>query len=147
MIVRSGQPFTLRDLFDRFGLISIQRRVDRYCRPGVGAAWVFTRAGTVWSQQAKLVGTGAIGAANQGFSVSLSGNGSTAIVGGPYDIPDGGAAWVYAEPIFAGTPGKANCYGQSVAALAKQYGGLNAAAAPPPLRKAARSAIIAVAAR
>jgi hypothetical protein len=33
MIVRSGQPFTLRDLFDRFGLISIQRRVDRYCRP------------------------------------------------------------------------------------------------------------------
>jgi hypothetical protein len=33
MIVRSGQPFTLRDLFDRFSLISIQRRVDRYCRP------------------------------------------------------------------------------------------------------------------
>jgi hypothetical protein len=96
---------------------------------GVGAAWVFTRAGTVWSQQTKLVGTGAIGAANQGFSVSLSGNGSTAIVGGPYDIPDGGAAWVYAEPIFAGTPGKANCYGQSVAALVQQYGGLNAAAA------------------
>ena len=32
MIVRSGQPFTLRDLFNRFGLISIQRRVDRYCR-------------------------------------------------------------------------------------------------------------------
>ena len=31
MIVRSGQPFTLRDLFDRFSLISIQRRVDRYC--------------------------------------------------------------------------------------------------------------------
>ncbi len=96
---------------------------------GVGAAWVFTRAGTAWNQQAKLVGTGAIGAANQGFSVSLSGNGSTAIVGGPYDIPDGGAAWVYAEPIFPGTPGKANCYGQSVSALAQQYGGLAAAAA------------------
>ena len=30
---------------------------------------------------------------------------------------------------FAGTPGKANCYGQSVAALAQQYHGLNAAAA------------------
>jgi hypothetical protein len=96
---------------------------------GVGAAWVFTRAGTVWNQQAKLVGTGAIGAVNQGFSVSLSGNGSTALVGGPYDIPDGGAAWVYAEPVFAGTPGKANCYGQSVAALVQQYGGLKAAAA------------------
>ena len=33
MIVRSGQPVTLRDIFDRFGLVSIQRRVRRYCRP------------------------------------------------------------------------------------------------------------------
>jgi hypothetical protein len=32
-------------------------------------------------------------------------------------------------PVFAGTPGKANCHGQSVSALAKQYGGLNGAAA------------------
>ena len=30
---------------------------------------------------------------------------------------------------FAGTPGKSNCHGQSVSALARQYGGLNAAAA------------------
>ena len=30
---------------------------------------------------------------------------------------------------FVGTPGKANCYGQSVSALARQFGGLNAAAA------------------
>jgi hypothetical protein len=36
---------------------------------------------------------------------------------------------VFAQPSFAGTHGKANCYGQSVAALARQYGGLNAAAA------------------
>jgi hypothetical protein len=31
--------------------------------------------------------------------------------------------------VFAGTPGKANCHGKSVSALAKQYGGLNNAAA------------------
>ena len=30
---------------------------------------------------------------------------------------------------FAGTPGKANCHGKSVSALAQQYGGLNGAAA------------------
>ena len=30
---------------------------------------------------------------------------------------------------FAGTPGNANCIGKSVSALARQYGGLNAAAA------------------
>jgi YVTN family beta-propeller protein len=30
---------------------------------------------------------------------------------------------------FAGTPGKTNCHGKSVSALARQYGGLNSAAA------------------
>jgi len=30
---------------------------------------------------------------------------------------------------FAGTPRKANCFGQSVSALSQQYGGLNNAAA------------------
>jgi hypothetical protein len=48
-----------------------------------GAAWVYSRKGGVWSQQSdKLVGTGAIGGAGQGVSVSLSADGSTAIVGG-----------------------------------------------------------------
>ena len=32
-------------------------------------------------------------------------------------------------PRFAGTPGKSNCFGQSVATLAGQYHGLNTAAA------------------
>ena len=99
----------------------------------LGAAWVFTRSGDVWSQQgSKLVGTGAVGPASQGFSVSLSGDGNTAIVGGPFDSSSVGAAWVFTQPVkpvFAGTPGKANCHGQSVSALAQQFGGLNAAAA------------------
>src|SRR6516165_10924535 len=60
-----------------------------------GAAWVFTRSGGVWNQQAKLVGTGAIGAALQGISVSLSGDGNTAIVGGFNDNGETGAAWVF----------------------------------------------------
>ena len=32
-------------------------------------------------------------------------------------------------PKFAGTPGTASCYGQSIAALVRQFGGLNGAAA------------------
>jgi hypothetical protein len=36
-------------------------------------------------QGAKLVGTGAVGKAQQGGSVALSGDGNTAIVGGPAD--------------------------------------------------------------
>ena len=63
----------------------------------VGAAWVFTRSHGVWSQQAKLVGTGVTGAfATQGFSVSLSGDGNSPIVGGFHDNNDLGAAWVFA---------------------------------------------------
>jgi YVTN family beta-propeller protein len=37
--------------------------------------------------------------------------------------------FIQPRPTFAGIPGTANCYGQSVSALAKQYGGLNNAAA------------------
>jgi FG-GAP-like repeat/FG-GAP repeat len=63
---------------------------------GVGAAWVFTRSSGVWSQQgAKLVGTSASGSANQGWSVALSGDGNTAIVGGPNDNGGVGAVWVF----------------------------------------------------
>jgi hypothetical protein len=95
----------------------------------VGGALVFTRSNSAWSETAELVGTDAIGNANQGSSVFLSGDGNTAIVGGDLDNNGIGAAWVYAQPLFAGTPGKANCYGQSVSALVQQFGGLNAAAA------------------
>ena len=95
-----------------------------------GAAWVYTRSGGVWSQfGSKLVGSDAVGNAAQGSSVSLSGDGNTAIVGGLFDNSGVGAAWVFAQPVFAGTPGKSNCHGQSVSALARQYKGLNAAAA------------------
>ena len=63
---------------------------------GPGAAWVFTRTGATWSQQgAKLVGTGATGAANQGCSVALSADGNTASLGGFADSSDAGAFWVF----------------------------------------------------
>jgi hypothetical protein len=61
-----------------------------------GAAWVFTRTGGVWNQQGgKLVGTGAVGRALQGVSVSLSSDGNTALVGGYADSGNVGAAWVF----------------------------------------------------
>ena len=63
----------------------------------VGAAWVFTRDNTgAWTQQgSKLSGSDHVGAAQQGTSVALSGDGNTAIVGGPADNSSLGAAWVY----------------------------------------------------
>jgi len=62
-----------------------------------GATWVWTRSGGVWTQQpSKLVGSGAVGSAGQGASVSLSGDGNTAIVGGYFDNSSTGAAWIFA---------------------------------------------------
>ncbi|MHB9123774.1 MAG: FG-GAP repeat protein [Thermoanaerobaculia bacterium] len=60
-----------------------------------GAAWVRTRNGQVWTEQAKLVGSGAVDPAYQGSSVALSADGNTAIVGAYWDNNSAGAAWVW----------------------------------------------------
>ncbi|HEY6192826.1 MAG TPA: T9SS type A sorting domain-containing protein [Bacteroidota bacterium] len=63
---------------------------------GKGAAWVFTRTAGVWSQQRnKLVGSGAIGLAQLGRSVSISADGNTAVAGAPLDNGGIGAAFVF----------------------------------------------------
>jgi hypothetical protein len=66
-----------------------------------GAAWVFTRSESAWSQEgAKLapddavIGTGGLGF---GSSVALSADGSTAVVGGPGDNSRTGAVWVFSR--------------------------------------------------
>ena len=67
----------------------------------VGAAWLYTRSGGVWSQQgSKLIGTGAAGAAQQGRAVSISADGNTVVVGGPDDDSSVGAAWVFTRSRF-----------------------------------------------
>jgi hypothetical protein len=73
---------------------------------GVGAAWVYTRSNGVWTQQgSKLVGTGAIGEAIQGWSVALSADGTTALVGGRVDNSQTGAAWVFSSlPVLQVSP-------------------------------------------
>jgi|GEM_PF-1618789 len=63
---------------------------------GVGAVWVFTNNGGVWSQMGnKLVGSGYVGNSNQGYSVALSADGNTAVIGGNGDNNHAGAAWVF----------------------------------------------------
>src|SRR5262249_18907517 len=61
-----------------------------------GAAWVFTRSGSTWTQQgSKLTGGGEQGEGDFGSSVALSATGATALVGGPNDNNGLGAAWVF----------------------------------------------------
>ena len=62
----------------------------------LGAVWVFTKSGGVWSQQGtKLVGTGSVGGSWQGTSVAISSDGNTIAVGGPYDDGLKGATWIF----------------------------------------------------
>jgi hypothetical protein len=63
-----------------------------------GAAWVFTRSGSIWTQQGeKLTGGGETGEGEFGTSVALSADGNTALIGGPHDNGNAGAAWVFSR--------------------------------------------------
>jgi hypothetical protein len=58
-----------------------------------GAAYVFARSGTAWSQQAKLTAADAVSGDDFGLSVALYG--STAVAGAPYKNSNTGAAYVF----------------------------------------------------
>jgi hypothetical protein len=60
-----------------------------------GAVWVFTRSGGVWSQQGQKLTGGEEGNSQFGVYVALSADGNTALIGGPGDNDDAGAAWVF----------------------------------------------------
>src|SRR5438132_4026179 len=61
-----------------------------------GAAWVFTRSGSTWTQQgSKLTGSGESGEGKFGSSAALSADGNTALIGGLSDNASDGAAWVF----------------------------------------------------
>jgi len=81
---------------------------------GLGAAWVFTRRGSTWGQHgSKLTGAGEnvasgeetycqptaevcfVGQVRFGESVALSSSGKTALIGGPGNNANNGAAWLF----------------------------------------------------
>jgi hypothetical protein len=98
-----------------------------------GAAWVFTRAGSTWTQQGpKLTAPESVGQAEEprcaeeadcgfGRSVALSADGDTALIGAPRANESDGAAWVFTRagstwsqfgPALTGGKGR---FGRSVA--------------------------------
>ena len=68
-----------------------------------GAAYAFTRGGTVWSLQQELTATD--GAVNDYFGSAVSLSGGTAVVGAIYKAVNGnanqGAAYVFVNPNIA----------------------------------------------
>jgi hypothetical protein len=64
----------------------------------VGAAWVFTRTGSTWTQQGpKLTARDEVGAGRFGARVALSADGNTAMIGGWSDNGRAGAVWVFSR--------------------------------------------------
>jgi len=94
-----------------------------------GSAYIFVRSGSSWVQQAKLTAGADAGISdNFGMSVSISGDGSTAIVGARYDDDNGqgdsgsayifvrsGSSWTQQQKLTAGTDaGASDNFGWSV---------------------------------
>jgi hypothetical protein len=106
----------------------------------MGAAWVFTRSESVWSQEGpKLTGTSEIGEAEFGSSVAISADGTAALIGGRRDNGSTGAAWLFersdagwsqdGEKLtgrgeLAGCSGEGGGFGSSVALSADARTGL-----------------------
>ncbi len=87
--------------YDQFG-ISMSLSVDGSTaivgatgRNGIGAAYVFTRSGGVYSQTQALTATGGAASDRFGASVALPADGSVALVGAPFRNSSVGAAYVF----------------------------------------------------
>ena len=93
---------------------------------GRGAAYVFVRAGTTWTQQAKLVGPDTLPGDELGFALDLDGD--VAVVGArkkdvPGNFQDAGSAYVFERSgtawsltvQVAGTRVPQGCFGSAVA--------------------------------
>ena len=65
-----------------------------------GKAYIFTRSGTSWSQQAKIVASDGSAGDKFGYTVAINSDGTYAVVGTPYQDTGGtdtGAAYIYAR--------------------------------------------------
>jgi hypothetical protein len=60
-----------------------------------GAAWMFSRAGSTWTQQNRVVGSEEQGDGRFGFSVAVSNGATAALVGAPRNATNTGAVWPF----------------------------------------------------
>ena len=88
-----------------------------------GAAYVFTRSGVAWTQQQKLVSTDIAASDYFGYSVYLSGDTTTAVVGSfgktsftgaAYVFTRSGSVWTQQAKLVASAPATSDYFGRSV---------------------------------
>ena len=63
----------------------------------VGAVWMYRNNGSGWLQIGKLIGSHVPGIVYMGGSVSLSGNGTELVVGGPLNDNISGCTWLFTD--------------------------------------------------
>ena len=95
----------------------------------IGATWIFTRSGGVWSQQGgKLTASDVLGSARQGTAVALSADGNTLLTSGPGHDGNKGACWIFVRsgvtwsqvgPRLAGSDATASAVQGTSVALAR----------------------------
>ena len=99
---------------------------DQAGKTSAGAAYVFTRTGTTWSQQQKLAASDAAVGDSLGSAVALGGNtlfvgapnadvGGKADAGAAYVFTRTGATWTQAQKLVADTPAAADTFGDALA--------------------------------
>ena len=88
-----------------------------------GAAYAFTRSGSTWTQQQKLTASDGVGGDYFGYSVSISSDGSTALVGArnkssgtgaAYVFTRSGSTWVQQQKLIASDGATGDTFGASV---------------------------------
>jgi hypothetical protein len=92
-----------------------------------GSAYIFTRSGGSWSEQQKITASDPAASDLFGYSVAISSDGNTAIVGAPYEDPGGvgsagsayiftrsGSSWSEQRKITASDPADSDLFGWSV---------------------------------
>ena len=70
---------------------------------GIGAVWVWTRSGTTWTQQTKLVPTGYTGTPAFGTSVAILPDCDLLAVGAPNNNSGQGGVWMFSRSITTWT--------------------------------------------
>ena len=66
---------------------------------GAGSAYIFTRSGTIWTEEAKLTASDKQASDNFGYSVAIDGTGTRVVIGAYHNDPDGvsdaGSAYIF----------------------------------------------------
>ena len=83
------------DVSNDGNIIIVGHPLDDVGGTNAGSAYIFTRSGSTWTQQAKLAASNATGGNQFGNSVAISGDGGTVIIGAYAKSSGTGSAYIF----------------------------------------------------